>query len=274
MEVLELKGKREFMNIPTALIQSSPTPSRETFQDLEALAETIKRHGLLEPILVRKKDKTYGFQVIVGERRLRACQLAGIERVPCIVVEGVSNEQILQMQIVENVQRADLKVFEEIKIVETLKNHYGLSDEEIAVKTGLSHGTVQNYLMIAKVLPWEYIRMISHGSHSPTDLTITKALILARASLPADQLKEIVELIQRTGISTQNLAKKLAQRPSISKIKRVRESRVYWQELTRTLRSYASYWSDFVQMREWETVSHYHLQLNVSLPKDLKESED
>lgn len=257
--VEQVEGKREFKNIPTALIESSARPSREVFEDLDSLASTIKRHGLLEPILVKKKDRGYGFQVIVGERRLKACQQAGLERVPCIVIDGVSEEQILQMQIVENVQRNDLKVHEEIKIVETLRDRFDLSYEEIAIKTGLSHGTVQNYLTIAKGLPWEYIKMIAHGSHSPTDLTVGKALDLSRANLLGDKLKEIVELIKRKGLSRTALAKRLAQRSS-SKIRRVRESKVYW--------------SDYTDIREWETILHYNLELRVMLPKDLQESEE
>jgi len=268
----EMSSEREYKLIPIDLIESSASPSRETFEDIDCLAETIRRHGLLQPVLVKRKDNAYGFEVVFGERRLRACKEAGLEKIPCIIVDGVSQDQVLQWQIIENTARSELRVFELVRLLETLKNHFHLTDDEIGVKTGLSTSSVQNYLTISR-LPEQYVRMISHGSHSPTDLTIGKALDLARANLPADKLKETVELVRRKGLSRASLTKKLAQQPS-SKIRRVRESRGFWQELTKTLRGYASYWSDFCQLREWEDVDRYHLELHVSLPKDLKESED
>jgi len=177
------------------------------------------------------------------------------------------------MQLVENVQRSDLKPFEEMRIVESLKNHHSLSDEEIAVKTGLSANAVSSYLTIVKGLPDQYIRMIEKGkgrSHSTKALTLGKALLLARANLPADKLKETVELIQRKGLTKQALAGKLAKQEG-RKIKRVVAGRTFWKELTRTPRDYARYWSDYCELEEWEDVNAYHLSLRVTMPKDLNE---
>lgn len=261
-------SERELKNIPIDLIESSPNPSREVFEDISALASTIKRHGLLQPLLVKKRANAYGWEVVVGERRLRACRKAGLRRVPCIEVDA-GEEQILQMQLVENLQRSDLKVFEEIRLVETLRNRFQLEIKEIAAKTGLSHGTVKNYLTIAR-LPDEYVRMIERNTQNQHALTISKALDLAEAHLPPDRLKEIIDHIRREGLSRHQLKKKLAKdRPS--KILRVAGSKQYWRELTKTLKQYARYWSEYCRLEEWETVSHYHLQLNVTLPKDLSE---
>jgi ParB family chromosome partitioning protein len=265
-------SEREFRILPIELIVSSETPSRQVYEGISALAATIQRHGLIHPIVV-KKDIQRGYTVLVGERRLRACQRAGLSHVPCLVVkDDLTEDQVLEMQLVENLQRRDLKVFEEVRLVETLRDRFGLSHEEIAVKTGLSHGTVENYLAIAR-LPEEYLRMIERDSHSVNELTITKALVLAQANLPADKLRETVELIRRKGLTRTQLAKKLAKdRPS--KVQRVHGSRRYWRELTRTLRDYARYWSDYAKLKEWETTSHYHMLLEVSLPKDLREEEE
>ena len=267
---------KKYREIPIKLIEPSLTPSREIFEDIDVLAETIRRHGLLEPILVRQLDGQHSFQVVVGERRLRACKKAGLDKVPCIILDGVTEDQILTMQLVENIHRADLKPFEEIRLVETLKNRYNLSNDEIAVKIGLSASTVSNYLAIAKDLPKEYIKMIEKGkgrTHSPKALTITKGLLLAGAGLPADKLKETVELITKKGLTRCALAKKLA-KDEKSKIKRVVAGKVYWKQLTRSLRDFANYWSDYCKLNEWEDVKSYHLRLEVTMPKDLNETHE
>jgi len=267
------KTKKEYQHIPIELVRSPQNPSREVFEDIGVLAETIKRHGLLQPLLVRKSDGAYGFEVIVGERRLRACRKAELTQVPCIVLDGVDEEKILEMQLTENIQRADLKVYEEIRLVEALKNRYDLTNDEIAVKTGLSSSTVQNYLTLAKGLSEDYLKMINNGSHSLKDLTITKALILARANLPADMLKEKVNLIKKKGLSRAHLAKKLVKSEK-RKIKRVLAGRKFWKELTRSLRDFSSYWGDYCKLEEWESVDAYHLTLSVKMPKDLDDLDE
>jgi ParB/RepB/Spo0J family partition protein len=269
--MLAQKVKRNYSNIPIELIKSPENPSREVFEDIGILAETIKRHGLLQPLLVKRSEGTYGFEVIVGERRLRACRKAELTQVPCIVLDGVDEENILEMQLIENLQRSDLRVFEEIRIVEALKNHYELSNEEIGVKIGISASTVSSYLTIAEGLSEKYIRMIEKGkgrNHSSQALTIGKALLLAQNQLPADKLKENVDLIKKRGMSTTQLSKKLAKSQK-TKIKRVVAGRKFWIELTRTPKDFASYWSDFCKLEEHESVDAFHLTLTVTMPKDL-----
>jgi ParB family chromosome partitioning protein len=270
--VMVEKTKKEYQHIPIELVRSPAQPSREVFEDIGVLAETIKRHGLLQPLLVKQLDSAYGFEVVVGERRLRACRKAGLSRIPCIILDGVDEEKILEMQLTENIQRADLKVYEEIRLVEALKNRYDLTNDEISVKTGLSSSTVQNYLTLAKGLSEDYLKMINNGSHSLKDLTITKALLLARANLPADQLKEKVDLIRKKGLSRAHLSKKLAKEEK-RKIKRVLAGRKFWNELTRSLKDFANYWSDYSKLEEWEDVKAYHLTLSVKMPKDLDDQE-
>lgn len=147
-------------------------------------------------------------------------------------------------------------VFEEIRLVERLKDRFNLSNEEIGVKAGLNHKTAANYLTISKGLPQQYIKLISHGSHSLRDLTITKALILARANLPADKQKEMVTLIRKNGLTRHALAKKLAASGE-KKIKRVVASRTYWNELTKSLKEFARFWSEYSVLKEWETVTEF-----------------
>jgi len=118
--------------------------------------------------------------------------------------------------------------------------------------------------------------MIEKGkgrTHSPKALTLGKALLLARANLPADKLKETVQLIQKKGLTKKALAGKLARQEG-RKIKRVVAGRTFWKELTRTPRDFARYWSDFCKLDEWEDVEAYHLSLQVTMPKDLNEPQE
>jgi len=270
------KSKKEYQKIPLNLIKSPLKPSREIFEDINALAATIKTHGVIQPLLVKQSHGAYGFEVVIGERRLRACRKAGLTTVPCIVLDGISEEQILQMQLTENLQRSDLKVFEEIRIVESLKDNYNLPNDEIAIKIGLSASTVSNYLTIAKGLSEQYVRMIEKGkgrTHSRQAFTLGKALILAQNQLSTDKIKENVELIQKKGLSTAQLSKKLAKQEK-RKIKRVLEGRKFWKELTRSLKDFSRYWSDYCKLEEWEEVSGYHLTLSVKMPKDLDDLDE
>jgi ParB family chromosome partitioning protein len=271
--VMVEKTKKEYQHIPIELVRSPAQPSREVFEDIGVLAETIKRHGLLQPLLVKQLDSAYGFEVVVGERRLRACRKAGLSQISCIILDGVDEEKILEMQLIENLQRSDLKVFEEIKLVETLKNHYNLTNEEIGVKIGMSASTVVSYLAIAEGLSENYIKMIEKGkgrTHSNQALTIGKAKLLAQTKLSADKLKENVELIKKKGLSTSQLSKKLAKSEK-RKIKRVLAGRKFWNELTRSPKDFARYWSDYCELEEWEDVRAHHLNLKVTMPKDLND---
>jgi ParB/RepB/Spo0J family partition protein len=264
-------ARRHFREIPLEMIESPPNPSREVFEDIKVLAATIEEHGLLEPILVKKMIKQFGYRVVCGERRLRACRKAGLQSIPCIVLDGVSDEQILEIQLIENLQRADLKTFEEIKLIESLKEQFHLSNDEISVKTGIPPTAVRNYLLISKALPLEYVKMISYGSHNPKDLTVKKALVLARSNLPADMLKELVDLIRKSGLTRDALARKLATTQK-KKIKRVAAARTFWKELTRNVKDFARYWPDYSTLKEWEDIKQYHLMLEVTMPKDLGET--
>jgi len=114
------------------------------------------------------------------------------------------------------------------------------------------------------------VRKIEKNSHNPTHITITKALILAQSKLPADKVGETVKLIEMKGLSRKQLTRKLAQ-DQPDKLKRVKGSRYFWNELVRNLKEHHRYWSEYTELKEWETVDSFHLQLNVTLPKDLEE---
>lgn len=268
--------------VPIELLRHSTINPRESFKevDLQALAVTIERHGLLQPILVRELHDQYGYEVVVGERRLRACKIIGLQTVPCIVVGDLDREQLLEMMLVENLCREDLTVYEELKIVKVLKK-LGLSDKEIGVRCGMSHGRAGQLAYLAEHLPEQYQHIIASGrtrTHNPKAFTQQKAMLVAKVvasgQLPSDELRNVVRLITEEGITATGLAKKLATKPK-EKVKRVFSdaSKQYWRQLTKDLRAFARYWPDNCKLEEWEDTEKRYLRLEVWLKKDLSEED-
>lgn len=126
-------GVRE---VVTTSIQQNPRQPRTYFdeQALEELAASIREHGIIQPLIVSKRDEDT-YELIAGERRWRAAQRAGLERVPVIVRE-TTPQQLLELALIENVQRSDLNALEEAYAYQALKDDFGLSDEAIAHRLG------------------------------------------------------------------------------------------------------------------------------------------
>jgi ParB family chromosome partitioning protein len=144
-------GVRE---ITTASIQQNPRQPRTYFdeQALEELAASIREHGIIQPLIVSKRDEDT-FELIAGERRWRAAQRAGLERVPVIVRE-TTPQQLLELALIENVQRSDLNALEEAYAYQALKDDFGLSDEAIAQRLGKqSREAVANTRRLLQLAP-------------------------------------------------------------------------------------------------------------------------
>ena len=133
--------------IPTEQIYPNPNQPRQVFdqEELVNLAISIRMNGILQPITVRQTDK--GYELVSGERRLRASKLAGLVSVPCIVVE-VNNMKSAVFALIENLQRQNLNYFEEAVAIERLMAEYGLSQEDAARRLGKAPSTVSNKLRL------------------------------------------------------------------------------------------------------------------------------
>lgn len=131
------------------IIPNSNQP-RTVFDDekIEELAVSIKHNGLLQPIIVRKYEGNY--QIIAGERRYRACKLAGIKEVPCLITK-YDDQQVDTLAIIENIQREDLSVIEEAKAYQTLMQIYQYNQTELAEKVGKKQSTIANKLRLLKL---------------------------------------------------------------------------------------------------------------------------
>jgi len=139
-------------NIAIASIKNNPYQPRRSFDD-EKLAEmsaSIKERGVLQPILVKSMGQ--GFQLVAGERRLRAAKMAGLTQIPCLVIHA-TDEQCLELALIENLQRENLNPIEEAKGYEELIVKFGLTQEEAAARVGKERSTVANSLRLLKLPP-------------------------------------------------------------------------------------------------------------------------
>ena len=136
--------------IKPSQIRPNPNQPRRDFDEaeLESLTQSIRENGLLQPLSVRNTDK--GFELIAGERRLRACAAAGLKSVPCVLAD-YSDEQSGVFALVENIQRSDLGFFEEAEAIERLMSRYCLTQEETAARLGRSQPAVANKLRLLKL---------------------------------------------------------------------------------------------------------------------------
>lgn len=135
--------------IETALIVPNKSQPRTVFSDeeLASLADSIRENGILQPINVRKCGVNY--EIVSGERRLRAAKICGLESVPCIIIE-VDDEKSAVLALIENIQRRDLSYFEEALAIEKLISYYGLTQEEAANRLGKAQSTIANKLRLLK----------------------------------------------------------------------------------------------------------------------------
>jgi ParB family chromosome partitioning protein len=143
--------------LPIDLVKPNPYQPRTEFnpEKLVELADTIREHGVVQPLIVTKKSDT-NYELIAGERRLKASKLAGLETVP-VVVKEVSPQQMLELAVIENIQRADLNALEEALAFDQLVKLYGSTHDDIAKKVGLSRPAVANKIRLL-TLPEEIKR--------------------------------------------------------------------------------------------------------------------
>lgn len=159
------KANSQIQFIPHDLIKPNPQQPRVRFDynELEGLACSIRANGLLQPINVRTLENGE-FELISGERRLRAARMIGMTKIPCIVMNA-SDQQSALFAIIENVQRENLDFFEEAVAIERLMTEYGLSQDEISEKLGKAPSTLSNKLRLLR-LPDEIRDKISYAGLS------------------------------------------------------------------------------------------------------------
>ncbi len=178
-EVDEPEKKTE-SKIPIDQIRANPHQPRKDIdpEALQALADSIKRNGLIQPILVRKKgDQVY--EIIAGERRWRAAQMAGVSEIPA-VIRDATEEEMLELALIENILREDLNAIERAMAYRNYCNEFGLSAEQVAQKLSEDRTTVVNYLRLLD-LPSDVKDWVASG-----ELTMGHARCLLALKSPAE----------------------------------------------------------------------------------------
>lgn len=157
------KNSHEVLQVDTALIEPNPFQPRKTFHDesLAELSSSIKEFGVIQPLLVRQKTD-HSFELIAGERRLRASKLAGLALVPVIVKE-LTDQEMAELAMIENLQREDLHYLEEAEGFQQLIANFGFTQEELARRMGKRQSTIANKLRLLKLS--DEVRLILVEDH-------------------------------------------------------------------------------------------------------------
>lgn len=188
------KKSNEVVLIPARQILPNPHQPRKNFNwdDLEGLAESIHHNGLLQPITVRRKDNGK-YELISGERRLRACKMAGLSAIPSIIIE-IDEEKSALLAVIENIQRENLHFFEEALAIERLIKGFGLSQDEVSRKLGKSQSTLSNKLRILRLPDEIRYNIMIYG------LTERHARALLR--LPTtDLMNQVIDTVVEQGLT-------------------------------------------------------------------------
>jgi ParB family chromosome partitioning protein len=176
------------LEIPVDRIVPNPYQPRRSFNEasIEELSRSVKEHGIVQPLVVSRDGDR--FRLIAGERRYRAAQKAGLKSVPAVVKELTQNVDMLQLALIENIQREDLNPMEEAIAYQQLHQEFGLTQEEISHRVGKERSTVANYLRLLR-LPDSVKKLLANGKLS---MGHARALLAIESPRKQEQLAERV----------------------------------------------------------------------------------
>lgn len=207
LEEDELKKTQE---LPISQIKVNPYQPRKEFDEasLQELADSIREHGIIQPLLVRSYKDHY--QLIAGERRWRAAQIVGLKFVP-VVIRDYNDQQMMEIALVENLQREDLNPLEEAEAYNKLIQEFGLTQEEVAQKVGKSRPAVANTLRLLQ-LPEEIKQLVAKNvismGHARTILSLTDQELqhkvckeIIEKNLSVRETEELVYSLQQKNVT-------------------------------------------------------------------------
>lgn len=213
---LDVEENDQIIEAPIQQIRPNPYQPRKEFDEksLDELADSIKEHGVIQPLIVRKGIK--GYELVAGERRLRASERAGLTSVP-VVVREFSNEQVMEIALIENLQRENLNAIEVAQAYDKIMKQFTLTQEELAKKVGKSRPHVANFMRLLQ-LPQEIQDFVSRGTlsmgHARALLAVDDPhlrLKLAKEAIHKElSVRQIEELIKQL---TQNVSRETKSKP-------------------------------------------------------------
>lgn len=178
--------KSNYRTVPLHRIEPNPDQPRKDFDEeaLQELSESILAHGLIQPLTVRETDPGY-YQIIAGERRWRACRMAGLGEVPVVVIEA-DDCKAMELALIENLQRSDLNCVEEALGYQVLVDDFGLTQEECASRVGKSRSAVANAMRLLN-LPEKVLQMLRDGALTAGHARAILSLQVEKKQLEAAQ---------------------------------------------------------------------------------------
>lgn len=240
------------VSLPISQVQPGLNQPRKRFDpaSLSDLADSIRIHGVIQPVTVRRLASGY-YQIIAGERRWRAAKQAGLEEIPAVIIEA-DDRKVMELGLIENLQREDLNPAEEARGYQVLMEEYGLTQEQVAERMGKSRPAVTNTLRLL-ALPEDLLKLVEDGS-----LSAGHARTILGAPTPALQREAAKQVIQR-GLSvrqTETLIKALQKQQEQSQKETHDEIALYLGELEKSLSG---------QLGRKVTISHHGKKGKVQL---------
>ena len=216
-DVMETRDEKNSLYLPISQVESCSAQPRKQFDPdaLADLADSIREHGIIQPLTVRKLQSGY-YQIIAGERRWRAARMAGLSEVPAIVIEA-DDRKAMELAMIENLQREDLNPIEEAEGYQALMSQYNLTQEETAQRVGKSRSVVANALRLLNLC--EPVRaMVEDGrlsnGHARTILPLSPEL---QESAAATILKSDLS-VRQTELLVKKLTAEVKPKPQKSSI--------------------------------------------------------
>lgn len=229
---LHINDDDKIVEIPLSQLRANPYQPRKTFDEhsIEELAASIKEHGVITPIIVREVLK--GYEIIAGERRWRASQVANLATVPA-VIRKLTDQQVMEIALIENLQREDLNSMEIALAYQGLIDTFSLTQEELSVKVGKSRPHIANFLRLLQ-LPEEVKGYVSRG-------TLTMGHAKAIVGLKDIKLiKEIALAAIKNEWSVRELEEQIQKIEQPSKVKKITKTKrdPYIHQVEESLREY------------------------------------
>ena len=224
---LKMNNDDSVQFIELELIRPNPYQPRKTFEEerLNDLASSIQQHGILQPIVLRQTVQ--GYYIVVGERRFRASKLAGLTEVPAIIKE-LSDEDMMELAIIENLQREDLNAIEEAESYKKMMTDLNITQQEVARRLGKSRPYIANMLRLLQ-LPKNVAQMVQQGAlssaHGRTLLTLKDASKIKKTAKQAAQESWSVRYLEEyvNGLVSKDISMKLDRETKGSKPKMIQQ---------------------------------------------------